>query len=539
MMIVVIAVVAIIAAGTPVLFYRLRLSKAAAARDRVRTLWWRIKLHLRPGPGYTSTLDMLSRWSRTRAALGHGSRGRPGSTRMDRLTGRVTQYAVSLGRAHWFKRVYGSLEDQTLVCSVPRTGKTGYLGARILDHPGAVLTTTTRADLYTLTAGPRGLLGPVYVFNPQGIGDVKSTFRWDIAGGCQDPEVACRRAAALTGKRYEGAGDMAFWQAKASVALAALIHAAALDGRTIEDVFRWACRDGDKQAEDILRRQPEPGPLLSTILEIRADTRMAQSVRGTMMVSLAWVAVPDLAEAGTPGPGAAFDVGRFVRSNSTLYMIGSGEDSPVAALFRTLAEHIHYGAGLIGSRTPAGRLDPPLLFALDEVTQICPVPLDKWVADSGGKGIGVVAVCHGRSQLVERWGHAGAATIWDCSGVKILLGGITDHETLERVSRLYGTIPVVSRDGQHRDVPIVPPELVNQLPDGRALVLRRNCRALVVTLEKAWKRRRVPVPAPLVGAPARVLPATVELPVADPQLVTPGNGGGNGNGHGPHGVANG
>ena len=43
---------------------------------------------------------------------------------------------------------------------------------RILDHPGPVLATSTRADLYESTAGARARRGPVYVFNPQGVGGV-------------------------------------------------------------------------------------------------------------------------------------------------------------------------------------------------------------------------------------------------------------------------------------------------------------------------------------------------------------------------------
>ncbi len=48
-------------------------------------------------------------------------------------------------------------------------------------------------------------------------------------------------------------------------------------------------------------------------------------------------------------------------------------------------------------------------MGLDEVTQICPVPLPFWLADSGGKGIQVAAVAHGEAQLVERWGEHGPA----------------------------------------------------------------------------------------------------------------------------------
>jgi len=59
----------------------------------------------------------------------------------------------------------------------------------------------------------------------------------------------------------------------------------------------------------------------------------------------------------------------------------------------------------------AGRLDPPLLMALDEVTQICPVPVPSWLANSGGKGIQIITVAHGEAQLRSRWGADGARII--------------------------------------------------------------------------------------------------------------------------------
>ena len=64
-------------------------------------------------------------------------------------------------------------------------------------------------------------------------------------------------------------------------------------------------------------------------------------------------------------------------------------------------------------------------MGLDEATQICPCPIPSWLADSGGKGITIITVCHGEAQLADRWGEHGKQTILDTSGVKIWLPGIT------------------------------------------------------------------------------------------------------------------
>ena len=40
-----------------------------------------------------------------------------------------------------------------------------------------------------------------------------------------------------------------------------------------------------------------------------------------------------------------------------------------------------------------------MLWALDEVTQTCPLPLPSLLADAGGRGIQIMPVVHGAAQL--------------------------------------------------------------------------------------------------------------------------------------------
>ena len=47
------------------------------------------------------------------------------------------------------------MEANWLVIAPPRTGKSGALADWITDWPGAVIATSTRADLFTHTAGTR------------------------------------------------------------------------------------------------------------------------------------------------------------------------------------------------------------------------------------------------------------------------------------------------------------------------------------------------------------------------------------------------
>jgi hypothetical protein len=515
------ALAAATALASAALFYKLVISKEAATRNRSRALRWRIRLKLRPGPGYASLAELLARWSRA-AAFFHGRRARPGLTWANRLTCPTTQYAVRLGRAQYFRRLYGRLEDQVLVLAPQRVGKSGLIADRIVDHPGAVLATSTKADLFTTTGADRALLGPVHVFNPQGVGNVASTLRWDMLGPCTDLVMARRMAAWLTGgTKGSGHGNIEWFEQKGEVALAGLLFAAAVIGATITDVFRWVQLDGHQAAINALAEYGTP-EMLAVVRRMLADNRTAGSVRDTIELSLAWAAIPGLAEAVTPAPGdIVFDVDRFALGRGTLYMIASGdEDSPLTPLFRALASYVHYQAGLTGTRTRPGRLDPPLLMALDEVAVICPVDLPAMLADAAGKGILIMPVAHGVSQLEDRWGKPGAATIWATCGTKLLLPGISDADTLESVSKVCGSVTAGEGANTHA-VRVVPPELLRTLPDWHALVVRMNLSPAVVRVRPVWKRpeRRFPLrylrPRPaLVAFPAR--PLLNELPAAAP-----------------------
>ena len=92
-----------------------------------------------------------------------------------------------LGRAHWRHGLRVPLEEHVLVMAPPRTFKTAFLADVILRYPGPVIATTTKADIYGLTAAVRARRGPVHVFNPQHIGGVPSTFRWSPVDGCAGP----------------------------------------------------------------------------------------------------------------------------------------------------------------------------------------------------------------------------------------------------------------------------------------------------------------------------------------------------------------
>jgi type IV secretion system protein VirD4 len=462
-------------------------------RHRVRYLRARLRLRLHPGAGHATIAELWLRWGRL-AMLIRSGRTRPTLTAADRFLSPVSAYSVMIGRAHYRYALRLPLDEHVIVISPPRAGKTGWMASAVLRYPGPVLSTTTKDDVFRLTSGLRALRGPVNVFNPQNIGNVPSTFRWNPVEGCEDPATAIRRADAFAmSVSQQGVEDATFWASKASDYLRAYFHAAALAGLDLMAVARWVSGLESSDAETILvETGTETGwQWAGQLAELSGEAnKTAQTIRMTMSRSLAFLADPALAASVRPAPGCSFDIEEFLQQNGTLYLIAEtrGEDSPVAPLFACLANEIHHIAALTGSRGPGGRLDPPLLMALDEVTQICPVPVPSWLADSGGKGIQIITVAHGEAQLRSRWGADGARVIMDTCGAKIWLSGISDPDALETASMLCGTAAMREHGEEWTSRhPVMTPDMIRQLPATRALVIRGGCSPVIARLRMAWK----------------------------------------------------
>ena len=284
--------------------------------------------------------------------------------------------------------------------------------------------------------------------------------------------------------------DGTFWSAKASDYLRGYLHAAALARYDLRAVAAWVS-GADPDAPERILAAAGAHQWALTLAELRSEAhKTAATVRMVMSRALAFMADPALAASVLPGPRGGFDITAFLADRGTVYLIAEAvsEEAPVAPLFAAMAAEIHHVAAQIGQAS-AARLDPPLLMGLDEVTQICPVPLPFWLADSGGKGIQVAAVVHGEAQLAGRWGDHGRQIVLDTSSVKVFLPGITDT-TLQTASTLCGQASWKLR-GQHHVTrhDVATPDMIRQLPAGFALVIRGGCAPVIARLPRAWKNR--------------------------------------------------
>jgi type IV secretion system protein VirD4 len=492
--------------------------------NRARHLRIRLHLRLHPGKGFAHTFSLWLRWGRL-AALRRSGRIRRSLPLWYRIA-EPRQHSVFLGRANYRHRLRVPLEEHLLVMAPPRTYKTAFLADVILRYPGPVIATTTKADIYALSAAVRAGLGPVHVFNPQHIGGVTSTFRWSPVDGCQDPATAIRRADAFAfAVAHKGVEDGTFWSAKASDYLRGYFHAAAVAGYDLRTVAAWVTGAEPHVPEGILNAIGARQWAL-TLAELRSEAhKTTATVRMVMSRALSFMADPALATCVLPAPGEGFDIPAFLADRGTVYLIAEAvsEEAPVAPLFAAMATEIHYIAAQIGQASEAGRLDPPLLMGLDEVTQICPVPLPHWLSDSGGKGIQVIAVVHGEAQLAGRWGDHGRQVVLDTSSVKVFLPGITDTTTLQAASTLCGQASWKVRGQDHATRhDVATPDMIRQLPAGFALIIRGGCAPVIARLPRAWKNPAYRRARRLGPAPAGTSAETTDYPaLRDPEPDIP------------------
>jgi hypothetical protein len=125
------------------------------------------------------------------------------------------------------------------------------------------------------------------------------------------------------------------------------------------------------------------------------------------MPALAWLTDSRAAAVGDGGEDR-FEVRALLDQAGTLYLLGA-EDGVVAPLIAALTAEIAHQARTMAAGMRGGRLDPPLTIALDEAALVCPVPLDRWTADMGGRNITIHISVQSRAQLRQWSAHWTAA----------------------------------------------------------------------------------------------------------------------------------
>ena len=434
-----------------------------------------------------------------------------------RRTAKAAQVAIPLHQAPVSRtQLWLPLENATGVIAPQQSGKTLMdLLHKVIDAPGGLLTTSTKLDLFLLTARTReraGSDGPR--LRPDRSRQLAAT---ECAGtrsdGCTTVRAAKRRAQALlratTGDTSDGTGNHAFFERRAVDVMTAYLLAAGLSRATLLEFVSWCQNDLDTEAAAILRAYPEFAAVRRTLQQAQAVVEETRSgIWETLRDAIACLTDPEVVDSALPRPDEpGFDPARFVGGNGTIYVIGSEDDAAMQApLITAFVQEVLDCArrrAITASRASGyERLSPPFTAVLDEIAAICPLPdLPDTLSDSAGRGVLIHYALQSPAQAQARWGQA-AATLFDNTTALTILGGLKTEETLKWASLLVGrrleerrsrqtgrafSDPGSLHIGTER-VDTLEPAAVREIPRGRALLIMRSMPALIVRLQPAWKR---------------------------------------------------
>lgn len=235
------------------------------------------------------------------------------------------------------------------------------------------------------------------------------------------------------------------WRGHAKTVIETTLHAAALTGATIETAYRWLQSEHALQVPlDTLERHPGACPTWDARLRGiigNPDPRFVGSVMSVVAAAIAPLALPTVRAALTPAPDRpAITAERLLATNGTLYAIATDRGAAAASgLVSALIEDIAYIARHAAARSPGGRMDPPVLFLLDECANVAPIPsLPALLADGRGQNLTVIPIFQALAQVRSRYGTDDASTVFSAAQVKLILGGTDDAGDLRDLSALIG-----------------------------------------------------------------------------------------------------
>ena len=387
------------------------------------------------------------------------------------------------------------------------SGKTlDLLTPALLAAPGAALVTLTKTDDLLLTITRRAEHGPVAVLDPFGLAPGLPALVWDPIDGCVDPMVAERRAKAFCAGTVKGGsathGDDAarFYAAEAAKVIQAYFHAAALTGRTLDDVLQWVAnpRKTSDPAE-ILRGHPHAAQFWAGLLHaaLNGDDRTAGNTITTVQQAMTLFFQADIRQRCVPSPhNPATDIAELIRANGTIYLLGREDPYASASpLMTALAEHVLDTALGLANRSRYGRLCPPMVSVLDELPSTAPLPtLRTRMANERALGLSFIYAAQTWRQLAAIFGEQEARALFGLTNVLVVFGGSKDVGFNKEVSDLAGTVRIArtswqtgqraGRSVSGEDIPVLKPEAIRQLPERQALVVAENGKPIIAKLAR-------------------------------------------------------
>jgi type IV secretion system protein VirD4 len=232
-------------------------------------------------------------------------------------------------------------------------------------------------------------------------------------------------------------------------------------------------------------------------------------VLGTAQVALAWASRAAVRASTDSASTPQIDLGELIDQQGTLYVVSPSRiQQELAPLIAALLDGLCAQAIDLAITSPSGRLERPLLLALDEVANIAPIrSLPRLLSEGIQQGIVPVLGVQDMSQARAPWGEHETSTMWSTPALRLVLAGVADPYTAQLVSDACGeqlvwrpqvsentsTSQQVERSGktytggdshsyaQQRERAVQPSDL-RAMPAGRALALPQGREPIGVDL---------------------------------------------------------
>jgi type IV secretion system protein VirD4 len=415
------------------------------------------------------------------------------------------RWRLVAGRGRASRRLLGGDDCVSAVIFGPNgSGKTtGLIIPNVLDWDGPVVMTTAKSQDLEPICSARAENGPVWVIAPGGAPG-HTTVGWSPVEAASDDEPADRMAEWLVeSSGMTGDPKARPWNAQARKYLKGLLLAAHLTGGGIEQWTQWiyAGERARDTVEDILRCAGHE----ETAQEYASTWQIHEEGKGSVLFTALGLADtysrPGVRAAAQSGD---FQVSELFDTGGTLCIVTpSGEGDRFAPYFTALVSAIIHTAETWAASS-GGPIEPRLLLALDEAGNVFRYPrLPHLLTTSRGNGIQLLLVYHDIAQVEHLYGGREVArTVLSNAKMRMLLPGVGDLDTLRYWSELMGRTrtqtvgETYGADGrrsrsrnEHADA-LAPLHLLQQLPDGHAVLLYQNLPPARVRLLPWFKNPR-------------------------------------------------